>query len=225
MSVDTDPRGGRRSPLLSSFLLGLYGTFRSEGRRASLRSIALRFEGGPIYSLTVRDMLRKHHGVSAGVYSIGPCEAPPQRFRPGTTIGRYCSLYWTARALPRDVPPDHGFSHGLFPPRALGAGRAPAIPTTPLSIGSDVFMGHNVIIMPTVDSIADGVFIGAGSVVHANLPPFAVVTGNPARVVRYRFSEPKIKELLEAKWWEKTTDELSGDLESFIKPFEGDTVR
>ena len=170
-------------------------------------------------------MLRRYHGVSAGVYSIGPCEAPPQRFRPGTTIGRYCSLYWTARALVRDVPPDHGTSHGLYPPAAQGEGRSPAPPTLPLAIGSDVFMGHNVIIMPTVDHIADGVFVGAGSVVHANLPPFAVVTGNPARVVRYRFSEPKIKELLASKWWEKTTDELKGDLDSFLKPFEGDTIR
>ena len=69
-------------------------------------------------------------------------------------------------------------------------------------------------------SIGDGAFIGAGSVVQNDVPPYAVVTGNPARVVRYRFSPAKIQELLASRWWNKSIDELSYDMDSFRGPLE-----
>ena len=57
-------------------------------------------------------------------------------------------------------------------------------------------------------TIGDGAVVGAGSVVARSVPAYAVVAGNPARVVKYRFSKEKIAELLELKWWDLPWKEL-----------------
>lgn len=71
---------------------------------------------------------------------------------------------------------------------------------TPVSIGNDVWIGHNVFIKNGVH-IGDGAVIGAGSVVTKDIAPYAIVAGNPARVLRYRFDQQTIKRLLRVKWW------------------------
>jgi acetyltransferase-like isoleucine patch superfamily enzyme len=76
-------------------------------------------------------------------------------------------------------------------------------------IGNDVWSGHNVNILPGVH-IGDGAVIGAGAVVTKNVPPYAVVTGVPATVRRYRFSEKIIERFLIIKWWNMELSELSG---------------
>jgi tetrahydrodipicolinate N-succinyltransferase len=78
-----------------------------------------------------------------------------------------------------------------------------------VTIGSDVWTGHNVNILPGV-SVGDGAVIGAGSVVTRDVPPFAIVAGSPARVLRMRFSERTIERLLCLKWWELELSELTG---------------
>jgi hypothetical protein len=77
------------------------------------------------------------------------------------------------------------------------------------TIGNDVWTGHNVNIMAGV-SVGDGAIVGAGSVVTKDVPPFAIVAGVPARVVRMRFSEAIIERLLRVKWWDLELSELSG---------------
>lgn len=69
-------------------------------------------------------------------------------------------------------------------------------------IKNDVWVGANVIILGGV-SIGNGAVIGAGSVVTKDVPDYAVVAGNPAKIIRYRFNEGVIKKLLYLKWWEK----------------------
>ncbi len=78
-------------------------------------------------------------------------------------------------------------------------------------IGNDVWIGMNVTIMPGVH-IGDGAIIATNSTVTKDVAPYVIVGGNPAVVIRKRFSDPKIKELLEMQWWnwdiEKITDNL-----------------
>jgi acetyltransferase-like isoleucine patch superfamily enzyme len=78
-----------------------------------------------------------------------------------------------------------------------------------VTIGNDVWMGHNVNVMSGV-SVGDGAIIAAGAVVTKDVPPYAVVAGVPAAVKRYRFSEKIIERLLRSKWWELELSQLSG---------------
>jgi virginiamycin A acetyltransferase len=80
-----------------------------------------------------------------------------------------------------------------------------------ITIGNDVWLGYNSTIMAGV-KIGDGAIIGTNSTVVKDVEPYTIVGGNPAQVIKKRFSEKKIKELLELKWWnwdiEKITENL-----------------
>lgn len=71
------------------------------------------------------------------------------------------------------------------------------------SIGSDVWIGYSAIIMQGV-TIGDGAVIGAGSVVTRDVPPYAIVGGSPARLIRYRFDGPLREALLASRWWDRS---------------------
>ncbi len=71
----------------------------------------------------------------------------------------------------------------------------------PISIGNDVWIGNDVFVKNGV-KISDGAIIGAKSVITKDVPPYAIVAGAPAKIIKYRFDENIIKELLELKWWE-----------------------
>jgi len=64
----------------------------------------------------------------------------------------------------------------------------------PITIGSDVWIGRDVLIMDGV-TIGDGAIIGARAVVAKDVPPYAIVVGNPGRVVKYRFTPEQIATL------------------------------
>jgi acetyltransferase-like isoleucine patch superfamily enzyme len=68
-------------------------------------------------------------------------------------------------------------------------------------IGNDVWMGQSAIILSGV-TVGDGAIIGAGAVVSRDVPPYAIVAGNPAQVVRHRFSQSTIEFLLNLQWWD-----------------------
>lgn len=83
-------------------------------------------------------------------------------------------------------------------------------------IGNDVWIGANAIIMDNVQ-IGDGAIIAAGAVVTKDIMPYSIVGGVPAKLIKYRFSEGKIKNLLDQKWWEKDTDWLKTNIADFQK--------
>lgn len=89
-------------------------------------------------------------------------------------------------------------------------------------IGNDVWIGTEALISSGV-TIGDGAVVGARSVVVRDVPPYAIVVGNPARVVRFRFDEETIKRLLALQWWNwketqiaKAMPELLSDQISFF---------
>lgn len=67
-------------------------------------------------------------------------------------------------------------------------------------IGNDVWIGENVTIMSGV-TIGDGVVIANNSHVVKDVEPYSLVGGNPAKLIKYRFSQEQIEKLLEIKWW------------------------
>lgn len=70
-----------------------------------------------------------------------------------------------------------------------------------ITIGNDVWIGRDAMIMPGV-IIPDGCVIGSKSLVTKNLEPYGIYVGTPAKLVRFRFDQNKIKELLEINWWD-----------------------
>lgn len=91
-------------------------------------------------------------------------------------------------------------------------------------IGNDVWIGNNVTIMSGV-TIGDGVVIANNSHVVKNVEPYSLVGGNPAKLIKYRFSQEQIEKLLQIKWWywddnkiNKVTPLLcNNDIDEFIK--------
>lgn len=81
-------------------------------------------------------------------------------------------------------------------------------------IGNDVWIGTGAIILGNV-KVGTGAVIGAGTVVTKDVPEYAIVTGVPAKVVRYRFSDTEINKLLSDKWWEKDEKWICNNVKSF----------
>ena len=75
-------------------------------------------------------------------------------------------------------------------------------------IGNDVWIGQNAVILPGVH-IGDGAIIGANSVVGHDVPPYTIVAGNPARVLRKRFDDELIDLLERFRWWDRPVDEIN----------------
>lgn len=78
-------------------------------------------------------------------------------------------------------------------------------------IGNDVWIGVNACVLSGV-RIGDGAVVGACSVVTRDVPPYAIVAGNPARLVRKRFDDETIEELLKIKWWDWDIERIKENL-------------
>lgn len=94
-----------------------------------------------------------------------------------------------------------------------------------VEIGNDVWIGADAKILYPTKKIGDGAVIASGAVVVEDVPPYAIVGGYPAQVIRYRFSQETIKKLLEIKWWDYTIEELQSIRDEFMKPLEGSKIR
>jgi len=78
-----------------------------------------------------------------------------------------------------------------------------------VKVGNDVWIGNNVTIMSGV-TIGDGAVIACNSHVVSNIEPYSIVGGNPAKLIRYRFSTEQIKSLLAIKWWDWDIEKIKG---------------
>src|SRR6218665_2695192 len=78
-------------------------------------------------------------------------------------------------------------------------------------IGNDVLTSANAMVLAGV-KIGDGAVIGAGAFVNADVPPYSIVGGMPAKVIRYRFEKELIEELLNSKWWTMPPEKLKAAL-------------
>lgn len=93
-------------------------------------------------------------------------------------------------------------------------------------IGNDVWIGDGVTILGGV-RIGDGAVVAAEAVVTKDVPPYAIVGGNPARVIKYRFSKDVIEKLEKIAWWNWSSQELAdrkedmrGDVEKFAQKYD-----
>ncbi len=210
---------GKQCPLIGELLFRLYGLTTRRSLRRLIRYTVMRLEGGGHFSRTVRRIFSVYHHIEIGMYTSGPCYSAG-RLPKGTKIGRYSTIFErTVWAFPANHPMDRISTHAIFynPQVGYASGEAD-IERRGLTIGNDVFIGHNATIVPSVEKIGDGAVIGSGAVVTKNVPDYAIVAGNPAKLIRYRFSEETQLRIKESRWWKKSIDEL--DLEQFARPAE-----
>jgi len=124
-------------------------------------------------------------------------------------IGRFCAIARGVKFIMNGA--NHQMSGiSTFPFFIFGNGwevARPAADELPYKgdtiIGNDVWIGYDVLIMPGV-TIGDGAIIAARSVVTTDVPPYTVVGGNPAQVVRRRFDADSVRRLQSVAWWNRS---------------------
>jgi virginiamycin A acetyltransferase len=134
--------------------------------------------------------------------------------------GRYCSVAQGVQIMGIEHPVDRISTHtftfrSYFTNRILeDFGQAPTpvnfiASLPPIELGHDVWIGQNVLLKRGI-RIGTGAIVAAGSVVTKDVPPYAIVGGIPAKVIRYRFKDRMIERLLTSCWWRFHVSDFAG---------------
>jgi phosphonate metabolism protein (transferase hexapeptide repeat family) len=138
-----------------------------------------------------------------------------------TTIGKFCSIAAMTRINPGNHPMQRASqshftyrSSAYFEGVADDAGFFAWRRAHPVIIGHDVWIGHGAIVLPG-RMIGTGAVVAAGAVVTKDVAPYAIVAGNPARVVRTRFPDAIAARLQRLAWWDWSHTRLQAALPDF----------
>ena len=145
-------------------------------------------------------------------------------------IGKFCAIAEGVKFIM------NGANHRMdgittYPFNIFGSGWEKVTPTVeqlPFKgdtvIGNDVWIGQNVTILPGV-KVGDGAIIAANSTVTKDVEAFAIVGGNPAKLIRRRFSDEKIELLLKIRWWNWDDQKIFDNLETLVSANDMDTLQ
>jgi virginiamycin A acetyltransferase len=132
-------------------------------------------------------------------------------------IGKFCSIAGGITFIMNGA--NHRMDGSTYPFNLFGNGWeqfTPSLEDLPFKgdtvIGNDVWIGRDVTIMPGV-TIGDGAIIATRSVVTKDVDPYTIVGGNPAKLIKNRFSEEKIKDWLTIKWWDWEIELISANID------------
>ncbi len=134
------------------------------------------------------------------------------------TIGSFCAISWDCTINAITHPINH-LTISAFPYAPhVGAFVAERKQKHQIvTIGSDVWVGTNAIIMPGIE-IGHGAIIGAGAIVTHSVPPYQIVVGNPAKILRSRFDHQTVESLLELEWWAWEEEKIKSNISFFQHP-------
>ena len=150
-----------------------------------------------------RSIQQKYSQYSIGRWTYGTPRVLFKREGPVLSIGAFCSIADRVTIfLGGEHRPDWASTYPFSVkwPSASGIEGYPRI-RGDVVIGNDVWIGAEAMIMSGV-TVGDGAVIGARALVARDVPPYAVVAGNPATVTRMRFRDDQISRLMSLKWWD-----------------------
>lgn len=140
-----------------------------------------------------------------------------------TAIGKFCSIAAMTRINPGNHPMQRATqSHFTYRSSMYFEGEADDADffewrrSHHVTIGHDVWIGHGAVILPR-RVIGSGAVIAAGAIVTKDVAPYTIVAGNPARVIRTRFSEMAVQRLMTLRWWDWSHEQLRRALPDFRK--------
>lgn len=173
-------------------------------------------------NVALRKLFRERYDIDIGMYSYGCFD---QWRMPGPIrIGRYCSFASTVRSAPINHPLEAITTHPVLYERKFGVVDADITWDQPLIVEDDVWVAHNVVILPGCKFIGRGAVIGAGAVVTKDVERYAVMVGNPARKIRDRFAPDLVEAIEASRWWELDTPQLRRLLETHADVVTNPTV-
>lgn len=213
-----------RTHRMSRFVEKFYKAFKGQQRRAVANicfRIIAKLEGGTFLSATMRKLMLRDYKISIGCHSYGEAFTPGA-FAPSVSIGKYTSIAKGVRVFTQNHPIDHRSTHPYFYECKFNVVSKDTLEPGHTTIGHDVWIGQNAILLPGCKKVGNGAIIGAGAVVTKDVPDYAVIGGNPAKLIKYRFVDSKIKQLLDEQWWHKSKTEIAilsaKDIEKYATP-------
>lgn len=148
-------------------------------------------------------------------------------------IGRYTSIGHDVRLI---IDMNHDYKsvyQGLIPEYASNAAGKEGLGQNEknlphkgqILIGNDVWIGDNVTILGG-NIIGDGAVVATGSIVTKDVPPYAIVAGNPARIIKYRFEKDIVDDLQKIQWWlwspeqlKAAEEDMKGNIRNFVEQY------
>lgn len=166
---------------------------------------------------TYRYIAKKYYKFEVGEYTY----RYKQFFTNGsyqllTSVGKFCSIGDNVTIAKSNHPIDFISTHPFLyeKKRGIVSSNIALNYNGEVKIENDVWIGVNATILPGV-TISNGAIVAAGAVVTKDVPPYAIVGGVPAKIIKYRFSETEITQLLESKWWEWPENKIQQHLPDF----------
>jgi virginiamycin A acetyltransferase len=158
--------------------------------------------------------MRGNNKISIGVRSIitGPVRIISDLNT--ISIGNFCSLAPDVAIWEALHCYEHLSTYFVSKEMLGGSWTADLSSKGPIRIGNDCWIGTRSIILSGV-IVGDGAVIGAGSVVTRDVPPYAIVAGAPARIVKFRFNQEMRMRLLAIRWWDWDTEKITRNRELF----------
>ncbi|MDT2521737.1 CatB-related O-acetyltransferase [Enterococcus raffinosus] len=172
-------------------------------------------------------------------YTMGSFSYTRSSLPVNTIVGRYCSIAPNVTRIEAGHPLDRFTTSNITyvknnialnqfskeQNKIFSVERINKVDNLPIVIGNDVWIGQDVRFSSKGITVGDGAVVAAGSIVTKDVPPYAVVAGIPARIIKFRFESHIIQKLLNLKWWQYAYTDFSGiqgntKIELFIETLE-----